>query len=186
MGIMKNSTVKFIPLVALFVSLFSLQIFGLSLTQESLDFRSAIEKAEENCPSLNCARGPLKLKNIDLSFFSQTQPVTMNQLTEIANSIAHTEWPDTVLSESFYVTEINPKIVLLSTILDSKSKALIGYRIMYSNPAWNLAHCNFDDQKPESLRVCQEGFFRELGFVSADLKVWFRDPVTMVEFAPKF
>ncbi|WP_373998726.1 hypothetical protein [Bdellovibrio bacteriovorus] len=90
-------------------------------------------------------------------------------------------WADTIL-EGDYQSEGDTRLDEVVAIF--KSSNLIGYKITYSEKAWDTASCDFDyeDESEDKYQDCTEGRIVESSFVSKDFKTYFRDDNAMAEF----
>ena len=181
---MKNIKM-YAPIYAAILSLFAVSHFASAEAKRaSSTLRRDIDRLESQCPDLRCSGLPVLLMPLDenSAFFKATNVLPTLKLA--IKDIAQDEWPDSILEEPFYVANIDPQVASVEAVVRASDSNVLGYRIVYVNKAWATANCNYDDTKPETLNSCQSGFFEEIAFVSADLKSYFRDPKTMVEFFP--
>ena len=179
---MKNLILSSVVLMAGCISL-SNQCLAQSLDSSSVDssgFRTIIRDSEKSCPNLRCANSavqasaPLSKKEID----SLGQPL-LTQLHAVAQEIAETEWPETIL-EGPYAASFNIQISQIQLLNDKAG--LLGYWITYEDKAWYIENCNYDPRDLSSLNKCEAGRFVESAFVSAKNGEGYRDPNGYVEF----
>ena len=88
-------------------------------------------------------------------------------------------WGDTIL-EGDYQSEGHTQLDRVLEIYENGR--LLGYRITYSERAWYVCDCDFDDATPEALAQCRQGRIHESAFVSADFETFFRDESDLADF----
>ncbi len=103
-------------------------------------------------------------------------------LTSVAFEQAQ-DWADTILGGDFHAagqTRLDQVDALYS------GETLIGYRITYSEKAWDLSQCGYyqapADQRAEVLASCSEGRITEASFVSPSFDTFIRDSNQFAEF----
>ncbi len=107
---------------------------------------------------------------IDLELVYEAQK-TSHQLAQI--------WGDTIL-EGDYQAINRTRLDILEEL--SKNGIVIGYRVTYSQKAWETSHCHYDSESKQGIETCTPGRIVESGFVSKDFKQSFRDENSIAEF----
>lgn len=74
-------------------------------------------------------------------------------------------WADTIL-EGDFVADGKTRLDEVQALY--KYKTLIGYKITYSERAWDTSNCSYDGLHDETLRGCTEGRITESSYVSTD------------------
>lgn len=123
-----------------------------------------------------CKEDPCKAPYSQLVVYDQS--ISLNQLsslqrlrlTKIAARQAQV-WGDTILEGDYYAEGYTRLDKVLAFY---KGSDLVGFKIQYSEKAWFIGECNFDDTKA-SLQSCQEGRIVEESYVSPEAKTYFSD-----------
>ncbi|KHD87434.1 MAG: hypothetical protein OM95_14480 [Bdellovibrio sp. ArHS] len=109
--------------------------------------------------------------------------LTNNDLTALKKIMIQQSniWADTIL-EGDYHAEGNTRLDEVVAIF--KSAKLVGYKITYSERAWDIGSCDYDyeDESEDKFAGCTEGRISERSFVNTDFKTYFRDDNAMAEF----
>lgn len=130
-------------------------------------FVNEINLFNQNCQGFKC-QSPYTV--IELyrysaqSDFGQLQFKSKKELMQIAYQQAQV-WADTIL-EGDFVADGKTRLDEVQALY--KNKKLIGYKITYSERAWDTAYCNYDGLHEDTLRGCTEGRIVESSFVSTD------------------
>lgn len=107
----------------------------------------------------------------------------LNEKSKVALSEAAFDqaqvWGDTILEGDYYA---DGKTQLDQVFSIYEGKELVGYRITYSERAWYVGDCQFNQEDESSLSECTEGRIQESSFVSADFGTVFRDENDFAEF----
>lgn len=90
-----------------------------------------------------------------------------------------TLWGDSLLNEGFYSIK---RTRLDHVLAFYKNDTLIGYKIRYSEKAWDVRDCGFNGRR-DSLVSCPQGRIVEGSYVSADALTYFSDEERYAEFA---
>lgn len=88
-------------------------------------------------------------------------------------------WADTILEGDYYASGVTRLDNVLAFYKDGQ---LVGYKIQYSEKAWNTSECDFDGSK-NSLKNCQPGRISEGSYVSSDAQTYFSDEERYAEFS---
>jgi hypothetical protein len=110
------------------------------------------------------------LKNVD---------PTISSLTKIAWEQAQV-WADTILEGDFHAAG-DTRLDAVYTLY--KDGEFLGYRITYSEKAWNTSECTYNGT-PNSLASCPEGRIIESSYVSPTLKTFVADENQFAVFLP--
>ena len=145
-------------------------------------FQKQIDEAVQDCSFGNCNPGVFSSREL---YTSDSPKKTSLKTAEVAafQKIAEQQsyiWMDTVL-EGPYTTD--GKTVLDNITAIFKNKKLIGYRISYSEKAWNTETCEYDSENEDSLKDCDQGLISEGTWVSPALTTFFRDEDAIADFS---
>lgn len=110
--------------------------------------------------------------------YNKLSAETTDRLRTIALDQAQV-WGDTILGGDYYTAG---RTRLDEVVAYYKKGALIGYKIKYSEKAWDTNNCPFDGTK-SSLKDCREGRIIEGSYVSADTLTYFSDEERYAEFS---
>lgn len=141
--------------------------------EHSPEFRKVVRLIEENQDDVVAT--PVYDSSDKTGSFD---PNKLHVLTEIAKDQAQI-WGDTIL-EGDYQADGNAELDSVER-LELKGE-FIGYRIFYSERAWETASCDYNGE-PESLENCTEGRIQEGTIVSKELTNWTRDSNYYAEFS---
>lgn len=140
-----------------------------------------IQKAQFTCPDLSCTEINVGLANMSRaeirSLPTETRETLKNSVVELAQNL----WPDTIL-EGPYENLGRFRIEQVQKLIVDDRHA--GYRVTYSDKAWDIDTCDFDPQKPETIKACETGRIYESAFVSLDYKEVFRDETNVANYVP--
>ena len=156
-------------LISLTIALTSL--LGTRAFATAEDLQTRIYQAQRECPKLNCPQQKVYISHLPPELKELTQEIRA-QMKALAKDLAHAQWPETVLhgkyvnSERFRIEEIQKLVV------DSEH---VGYRVTYSDKAWDVESCQYDPRNASSLQSCRSGRIKESAFIDLELQVIFRD-----------
>ncbi|WP_413582789.1 hypothetical protein [Bdellovibrio sp. HCB288] len=91
-------------------------------------------------------------------------------------------WSDTILGGDYYAAG---RTRMDSVVAYFKKDRLVGYKIRYSEKAWNTSNCAFNGKR-DSLKGCQEGRISEESYVSPDFQTFFTDEERQADFSADF
>lgn len=138
-----------------------------------------LKQLRENIEGLNraCARGTCKapFEKVELA---NLPPEQIAPFQEIATDLAQV-WSDTILEGDYHADGKTYVDSITALYIDGK---IFAYRIHYFERAWYVGNCEFNPENPESLSLCDEGRITESSYVSADFKLFMRDPSGFVDF----
>lgn len=101
------------------------------------------------------------------------------KLNKIAQKQAYI-WMDTVLARDYHTSGVTKLEQVHGLFYRTR---LVGYKITYSEEAWDISACRYDeDDALSSLEECAPGVIRESSFVAPDLKTYFRNYNEMADF----
>jgi hypothetical protein len=160
----------------------TIQSFDLSASSHS-SFRKLIDAGQKTCVDLHCANAAVTAQAMTKSEMSALDKETLQKLNTLCERMAEAVWPDTIL-EGPYVASFQVKITHIEALIQTSTKKMLGYRLTYTDQAWDTDHCDYDPTKPNSLRSCEPGFLVESLFVSTSTDEAFRDAYGSVEFTP--
>ena len=166
-------------------TLISLLILAASLSTQmamaAQDFQKQVLEAQRSCPRLNCPTTSVQVIPYTSSELRMIPRELRSQLKNLAINFANEIWPDTIL-EGSYQSADHYRIDGLEKVLIKGEQ--VGYRITYSDKAWNTDTCNYDPLIPGSLADCQTGRITESAFISLDLQTTLRDEAAWATFSP--
>ena len=129
--------------------------------------------AEDRCPS------PYDIRNTyRLSLNQNIESDLLKAMTRIAKTQAQV-WADTIL-EGDFVADGYTRLDRIDEIY--KHNILIGYRITYSEKAWDTSDCSYDGIRDSTLVDCTPGRIVESSYVTPDWKYYFYDDKTGARF----
>ncbi len=112
--------------------------------------------------------------------------VLEKELYKVLTSVAFQQaqiWADTILGGDYHAagqTRLDQVDALYN------GEILIGYRIMYSEKAWDLSQCSYYEtpveKRDQVLVNCSEGRILEASFVSPSFETFIRDSNQFAEF----
>lgn len=147
---------------------------------DAVQFQKQINEAAQVCSYGECEPGVFISQEIYSDGQKTTlKPTEIGAFKRIANKQAYV-WMDTVL-EGPYISD--GKTVLHSVVALFKNRHLIGYRISYSQNAWNIETCEYDSENEDSLKDCDQGSISESSWVSPALTTYFRDEDAIADFS---
>ena len=162
-------------LLAMKTLLLSLIVF-ISLPSWSFEgatpFQTKILNAQALCPHLDCPGLSVNVVELTISERQQVKDLFHEGLKSLVVGLVEDLWPDTILEGPYEIAHQVRIDHIQKVLVDQK---MAGFRMTYSDKAWNLNNCQYDPKVPSTLSTCQEGRIVEAAFVSADLKEIFRD-----------
>lgn len=102
----------------------------------------------------------------------------LQTLQKIATKQAYI-WADTILEGDYHA---DGETVLEEVTGIFRRSSLVGYKITYSERAWDTSSCDFDGEDLSTLAKCTEGTIRETSFVSPDFKTFIRNHDEIADF----
>jgi hypothetical protein len=148
-------------------------------TTKGFDLEKLILEAQKTCPKLNCPEQAMRVVQMSTSENRALGTAKRALLKARGVQLAEDLWGDTILEGPFehagrYRLDQVQKLML--------HDALIGYRITYSDKAWDLDTCSYDPSDRRSLDNCETGRITESAFVDQDAVKVYRDYEAMAEF----
>ncbi len=144
-------------------------------------FVSEINLLNLNCQGFNC-KNPYSVielyRHSAQADFDSLDLKSKNELLQVAYQQAQV-WADTILEGDFFA---DGKTRLDEVQALYKNRDLMGYKITYSERAWDTANCAYDGINDETLKGCDEGRIRESSFVSTDYAQAFYTMSTAARF----
>ena len=147
--------------------------------EEKINFEQVILSAQDKCPNLQCVESEVQLQKLSYQDIKELSKETRESLRNAGKELAQNIWPDTILEGPFYVL-FNVRMDRIEKITYKNN--FIGWRISYSDQAWDIESCSFSEENLDSLKECHSGRIIESGFVSADFKDMFRDDTAYATF----
>lgn len=151
-------------------------------TKNSLvSFSSIVRDQQANCPKLNCTNSSITLKKLSTEEFYELKSEVRAQLAKVGADIADNIWSDTILEGPFY----NQNQVRLEAVeVVMHQNRAIGWRVTYSDRAWDIESCAFDSKDLSTLEKCDSGHIVESAFSSFDFTEEFRDDESSARYYP--
>ena len=135
-------------------------------------FEMQVRSAQKSCPTLACSKSTLQLRKLTGDELRRLSPATLKSLKEVGNYVSRTLWPDTILEGPFYV-QFQIRVEKVERVIEKGSA--IGWRVTYSDQAWNIDTCNFDERNMKTLEKCEAGRIFESAFADNNFSSVFRD-----------
>lgn len=151
-------------------------------SDELKTLKALIRKEQKKCPTLNCAGQEFQVEALNAAEMRALGNELRKDLRLAGRGLALDLWPDTILEGPFYV-QYRVRMDRIERLL--RNHEAIGYRIVFSDKAWNIDHCKPKtpgDREP-SFRNCATGRIKDAGFVLNDLRA-FRDESVIAAFQP--
>ncbi len=174
---------KFIKAILL---LCCLTVSSLTLADEmgpdAREFESTLQSFSHHCQEMQCQL-PYKSNAI---FTRQEVAALTDPLYSTLNKVAFEQaqiWSDTIL-EGDYQAAGQTRLDQIYALYEND--ILIGYRITYSEQAWDTSSCDYyngtGQSREDALRSCPEGRILESSFVSPIFTTFIRDANQFAEF----
>lgn len=109
---------------------------------------------------------------------SDLSPEILSRLKDVAEDQAFI-WGDTIL-EGDYVADGKTQLDRVEGVY--LNQELVAYRITYSERAWYIGDCAYEDMTHESFEGCESGLIVESSYVSPDFSSWMRDLDAIADF----
>jgi hypothetical protein len=131
-----------------------------------------------------CSQGPCQAPYSAMLVYSQNPRLNKlsPQQTDVLRKISFDQaqiWGDTILEGDFHTAG---RTRLDSAVVYFKGNRVVGFKIRYSEKAWNTSECAFDGTKG-SLKDCAQGRIAEESFVSPDFLTFFTDEDRQADFS---
>ena len=175
---------KTLTLFSFLAALLSAQMVFAEITsapEVKNDFQKQVLEAQKNCPHLDCDGTSVQVEAYGHDEFRSLPKELRAQLKNAAVLLAHELWPDTIL-EGSYLNADRYRVEALEKVLNNGVQ--VGYRITYSDKAWNTDTCDFNPQIPESIAKCETGRITDSAFISLDLQTTLRDEAAWAAYSP--
>ena len=134
---------------------------------QTKNFVSEVNLLNQNCQRFNC-KNPYTIVELYRrsvqADFDGLDMKSKHDLMRVAYEQAQI-WADTIL-EGDFVADGKTRLDEVQALY--KNKTLIGYKITYSERAWDTAYCSYDGIHNETLRGCTEGRIVEASYVTPD------------------
>lgn len=138
-------------------------------------FQKIVSEFVKSCPNMDCGSDQLEL------VYQRGNKILLSP--QVLESLAHVAWQqaqiwgDTIL-EGDYHADGNTQLDAVYTLIHQSE--VVGYRIVYSEKAWDTATCAYANE--ENMDQCQVGRIVEASFVSLTLKSFTVDQNQFAEF----
>lgn len=142
-------------------------------------FEDAIIEAQKKCPHLNCHESRVIAVEVSESEYRKIEKDDRLKIKNLVIRQAEDLWGDTIL-EGPYENLGRYRIDSVQKILIDG--ALSGYRVTYSDRAWDTDTCNYDPTDKKTLKNCTSGRIVESAFVDVGLTKVYRDLEAMAQF----
>lgn len=175
-----GSRLSIMKATSLFLSvLFLTAMAPLSFANASDVFQRRVEDVQTRCPRLNCPA-----ENIWVVTFpaSEQKKLTKDEKTTMKNEILQLVgdmWPSSILQSTLKNSNRLRIDKIEKLVVEGKHA---GYRVSYSDKAWELNTCQYDANNPDSLKDCKTGRIFESAFMSLDFAETFPDAQALATF----
>ena len=175
---MKNTLIHVASIVALSFGL-TTSAFADNSGENSKAFEDRIvsyqKYCEGGCKNPFSEKAAFEFAEADQSKLAK---VTRDTLEKVAFDQAQI-WGDTIL-EGDYVAEGKTQLDRVFAIYENGQ--FLGYKIRYSEQAWYVGECDYNQDDRSTLKDCTEGRIHESSFVSPDFSTYFRDESDLADF----
>jgi hypothetical protein len=179
-----NASISKLTALISMILLFSSPSLGLMTLD---DARKTVRETQNSCPELDCVGSRAQVKALTSEDIEILPEETQEFLRAAAKNYAEYTWPDTILESSY---EVDFRIELENLEVLSIDGKNIGYRLLFSVPAWNRDECPAFTQEEMDLKSiselvkekCQSGRIFDRTFVLPDPTGSFDDE----NFRPEF
>lgn len=150
---------------------------------ELKNLKRQIRAEQKTCPSLTCSNLAVRVRPMTPTEVNSLGSVLRARLRQAARSMALELWPDTILEGPYHV-QFRVRMDQIQRL--TRNNETIGYRITFSDKAWNLDRCKtgVSEQPQSKLRNCETGRVNDAGFVLNDLARSFRDESVPATYVP--
>jgi hypothetical protein len=155
-------------------------LIAISTAQAAVSpLESQVLEAQKICPKLNCPDSSVLLVTMTSTEMKKLGKDVREQMKMLVVEFARDQWPDTILEGPFEHANRFKIEKLQKLLIDDEH---VGYRITYSDKAWDLDSCEYAPDKPESLKECKTGRIVESAFVDLALTLIFRDEHALADY----
>ncbi|MBX3017319.1 MAG: hypothetical protein KF767_05475 [Bdellovibrionaceae bacterium] len=132
-----------------------------------------LRKAQKSCPKLDCPSQSLQVVPLTSAQVRELGTERRARLRQVTKAMALDLWPDTVL-EGPYQVQFRMRLDHIEFL--TRNGEQIGYRLSFSDKAWNTDDCRPKTSNTQNqLKDCETGRVHDAGFVLNDLKTTTRD-----------
>lgn len=156
-------------------------LFSFVGSAAELSFNERIQEAQKQCPMLNCPGLSVQVTDLSITEYRALGTETRIQLKQLATLLAEDVWGDSIL-EGPYENLGRYKIDWIQKVLIDSEQA--GFRVTYSDKAWDTETCDYNPEDRSTLDSCQSGRIVESAFINLALDSIYRDEEAMAEFVP--
>ena len=154
--------------------------FSQGVLAQTPDLEKLILEAQKNCPMLNCPSEKVRVIEMSSAEYRDLGKDKRAQLKAMGTRLAEDLWGDTILEGPYehasrYRLE-NVQKLMINDIFE-------GYRITYSDKAWDIDTCDFNPEDRSTLKNCKTGRITESAFVDAGLTQTLRDYEAMATYS---
>jgi hypothetical protein len=142
-------------------------------------FETLVLNAQTKCPKLNCPDSAIRLEKMNADDIRKLGYQTRDSLKRVGVHMSEILWPDTILEGPFYA-RFQVRTDRVERVIYKNIQ--IGWRVTYSDQAWDIETCPFDDQDLNTLATCSTGRIIESSFVNLDFSNEFRDESAYAKF----
>lgn len=165
------------------ILLMSQQIFAQS--QQELARANEVAKAFQFSGCMQVSSGACRSGYNVQTFIGQQFQQLPLQVQKALYDIAHVQaqiWGDTILEGDFFA---DGKVQVQKVKVLYKGQRRVGFSITYYERAWYTGDCDFQHNRPESLRSCRPGHIVESSFVSTNATEAQVDENQFAKFLPQ-
>lgn len=157
--------------------------------QAGKSLKNILRDEIRRCPSLKCANSRVQLERMQISEIESLSKQARKQMRDHAIEMAREYWPDTILEGPYHV-RFNIRLERESIDQLLVDGQFVGYRVAYSDKAWDLDECkpvtavnvSGDPEGLPDLDTCASGRIFDRAFVTADFSFSFRDESTYARY----
>lgn len=147
---------------------------------ELKSLKRELRKVQKSCPRLDCEGLSLQVAPLSRSQVSALGTERRARLRQATKAMALDLWPDTILEGPYHV-QFRMRLDRIEFLL--KNGEPVGYRLSFSDKAWNTERCGPDGSE-DNLKSCETGRVHDAGFVLNDLKTTLRDEGVNPTYVP--
>lgn len=151
---------------------------------ELKSLKRELRKVQKTCPKLDCPGLSLRVEPLTSAQVRELGTERRARLRQVTKAMALDLWPDTVLEGPYHV-QFRMRLDRIEFLL--KNGEQIGYRLSFSDKAWNTDDCRPSSSAASAeheLKDCETGRVHDAGFVLNDLVRTTRDEAVNPTYVP--
>jgi len=164
-----------------FVSfVFSFLLLGVAHAEEP-SFEQRVQNEQRRCPRLNCPSGQVWVVHMSDHDQRAIPAANRSQIKNLIQMMVHESWTDTIQQGDLKIFDRLRMDQYEKLMVDQKH---VGYRVTFSEKAWDLTTCSYQAQNLDSLSTCATGRIQQSVFISLDGRTLFSDESDWARFIP--